>query len=847
MRRSSSMRAALLATTPILAVPAYAQTNPTPSAATVEATQATTPDPADDQTADIVVTGQTTRNRPLITSSADITLADRATIDRKAPRALADLLELVPGIFVEGTAGAVSNNYSVRGLQGGGQRFVQLEEDGLPITYSGGGADFYFDQDLTIDRLEAVKGGSSGVLTVNGAGATINFISKSPNFKEPEAIARVTAYDYGMRRGDFYYSQPLSSNLAFNVGGSIQSNPGVRKNPFDYAGWRLKGALEYRFDDGGYVRITAKGSNVENAYYAGQPYQLVDGEIRGVSGLGTQYSNIGGDAFADIAVPVSTFAHPSGFRDFNFRDGVKVKTAQIRLDIEKPVNDSLTLFARTRYFKYSYDFNGLFPGSGTGNAGLTSAVNYLTPGAASPINSLLTLGARAYPTATRFGIKNLKTGVILGSNQTAELNALNGNGFLQRTSLNHDYNDSKDFGLNAGGTWSIESGSIKNSLTGGVMYYNTWGRQDQSATASVLNDVKTNSDIYDVVALDASNQVVGVLSNNGLVSYGDWGAGIRGGESSNVSLYVNDEFAIGDLRIDGGVRWEHMAATRLDGQSAASNQPVQPGVGGVLRDVGSTYNGVIVTTKGSTSQAAYTLGVNYLFTPNLAVYARYANGFQSGGIDPSTTIELYEAGVRFQYGRFISGSVTAFRTNFRNQNYNFADPTNPTIQANINADLRTNGVEVDVALKPTTWFSLDLQGVFQDPKLLNLQINGANQAGFEGNRPERTPATLFTITPSLKLPNGAGEFYGRYKYIGKIFADAGNGVALPSYGVTSVGITLNLSDRMQLNLNADNVFNVLGLTEGNPRQGQTQAITDGFFYARGIVGTTFGGSLTFRF
>jgi len=147
------------------------------------ATDASAPAAQDDAADEgqIVVTGQTTPNRPLITASADITLANRELIDQKAPRSTADLLEMVPGIFVEATAGAVSNNYSVRGLQGGGQRFVQLEEDGMPILYGGGGADFFFDQDLTIDRLEAVKGGSSGVLTVNGAGATINFISKAVN------------------------------------------------------------------------------------------------------------------------------------------------------------------------------------------------------------------------------------------------------------------------------------------------------------------------------------------------------------------------------------------------------------------------------------------------------------------------------------------------------------------------------------------------------------------------------------------------------------------------------------------------------------------------------------------
>ena len=833
-----TIRAALLASAACLSGPVMAQ----------ESTNAPATTAADETGGqEIIITGQTTRNRPLITASADITLASEADIARKAPKSTAELLELVPGIFVEGTAGAISNNYSVRGLQGGGQRFVQLEEDGLPILYSGGGADFFFDQDLTIERLEAVKGGSSGVLTVNGAGATINFISRKPNFKEAEGIARITAYDYGLKRADFYYSQPLADNLSFNVGGYIQSNPGVRENPFDYQGWRLKGALEYRFDGGGSIRLSAKGGQVENAYYATQPYAFNNGKPGGIPSLGTQFGNVGGDAFANIAVPVSTFVEPSGFRDFRYRDGVKVKTAQIRLDVDKPISDSVDLFLKTRYFKYSYDFNGLFPGSGTGNAGLTSAVNYLTPGASSPINSLLTAGSLAFPTATRFGIKNLRTGVLIGSNQTAALAALNGNGFLQRTTLNHDYVSGKDFGINAGGRWEFESGGFKNSLTAGVMYYNVKRSQNQSATASVVNDVRTNSDIYDIVALDANNNVVGTLSDNGLVSYGDWGAGIRDRDDSTISLYVNDELAIGDLRIDGGIRWESDKATARDGNSAAVNQPVQPGVVGVIRNVGSTFDGTFTTRKMTREKAAYTVGANYQFTPNLAVYARYANGFQTNNVDPTTTIELYEAGVRFQYGRLINGSVTAFRTNFRNQNYNFADPVNPAVQSNISADLRTNGVEINMLVRPIEWFAVDFQGVFQDPKLVNLAINGANQAGFEGNRPERTPAQLFTITPTAQLPNGLGEIYARYKYIGKIFADAGNGIALPSYGVTSLGVTLNVSERLQASFNVDNVFNVVGLTEGNPRQGQTQAITDGFFYARGIVGTTYGGSITLKF
>jgi len=836
----AGVRVALLASAAMLPLAAQAQT-----AATDASAPAAQDDAADE--GQIVVTGQTTPNRPLITASADITLANRELIDQKAPRSTADLLEMVPGIFVEATAGAVSNNYSVRGLQGGGQRFVQLEEDGMPILYGGGGADFFFDQDLTIDRLEAVKGGSSGVLTVNGAGATINFISKAVNHEQAEGAVRFTGYNYGLKRADGYYSQPITDKLAFSVGGYFQSSPGVRKNTNDYTGWRIKGALEYKFDDGGYIRLSGKGGNMKNAYYADQPYRFQNGDPEGVPSLDTQFGNVGGRSFSNIAVPVSTNAHSSGFREFNYDDGIVSKTWQARLDFEKPVSDSITLFGHGRYLDYSYDFNGLFPGSGTGNAGLTSAVNYLTPGTSSPINDLLTLGQAAFPTTVRYGIKNLRTGQVIGSNQTALLNALNGNGFLQRTTLNHDAIDAYDLGFNVGGRWNFESGSFKNSLTAGVMYYKTKRDQDQSATASVVNDVRTNSDVYDIVALNANNQVIGTLSDNGLVSYGDWGAGIRSRQDSSLSLYVNDEFSIGDLHIDAGVRWEHDSATAWDGNQAAVNQPVQPGTAGVLPTVGSTWDGTYAVRKANKKAVAYTVGANYLITPNFSIYARYANGFQMNNVDPITGIELYEAGLRYQMGRLLSASATVFRTNFRNQNYNFADPVNPSQQSNINADLRTNGVELNLNVRPVDAFSIDFQGVFQEPKLVNLAINGANQAGFEGNRPERTPAKLFTITPSYKLPNGLGEIYGRYKYIGKIYADAGNGVALPSYGVTSVGASFNLSKQLQLSVNADNIFNVIGLTEGNPRQGQTQAITDGYFYARGIVGATYGGTITFKF
>ncbi len=841
-----SVRALLLSgTAALFTVPAMAQTSPAGSSQAADQLDDTTPGEEGDV---IIVTGQTTRDRPLITSSADITIATREDIDRRAPRSTADLLELVPGIFVEGTAGELSNNYSVRGLQGGGQRFIQLEEDGLPVIYQGGGADFFFQPDLTIERLEAVKGGTSGILTVNGAGATINFISRRANFDEAEGIARITAYDYGLKRADLYFSAPIiADKLAFSVGGYIQSNPGVRNNPFDYDGYRLKGALEYKFDNGGFVRLSGRLGDIKAAYYATQPYAYEDGEPAGIPGLDPQEDSIGGEAFARISVPVSTFVEADGFRDFRMTEGVRVKTKQIRLDFEMPVTDTIDVFARGRYLDLSYDFNGIFPGSGTGNAGLASAVTYLTPGPDSPINGLLTAGSAAFPTATRFGIRNLRTGVVTGSDQTGALNGLNGNGFLQQTTLNHDFQEGDDFGTNFGARWEYDGAGFSNSLTVGALYFNVSRFQNQSATATAVNDVKNNSDLYDIVALDDANAVIGTLSDNGLISYGNWGAGIRRRDDESFSLYANDEIAIGDLRIDAGIRWENLDSRADDGNNAAVNQPVPAGVGGVVRDVGSTFDGTFTTRERSQDEIAWTVGVNYLLTDSFSVYARYANGFQTNNVDPITKIELYEAGVRYSYGRLVNASATVFQTNFDEQFYNFIDPSDPTQQTAFLADLQTRGVQFDIQINPIDWFQLNATGVFQDPTLNNLRLNGVADSTFDGNRPERTPKTLYTIQPTFILPDGLGDLYANYKYIGDIFADSGNGVSLPAYGVTSVGLNLNLTEQLELSLNAENIFDEIGLTEGNPRQGQRQNADSGFFYARGIVGPTYGGSLTLRF
>lgn len=808
---------------------------------------------------EIVVTGSTSK-RTLLDASVAITLVNRQQLEQKAPRSTADVLETVPGFFVEGTAGPVSNNYSVRGLPGGGSNFVRLIEDGMPLLYGGLNDDEVLQYDLSYDRVEAIQGGTSGILTQNAAGASVNFISRKLNFDHGGGLARIQGTTYGDKRADLWYSAPLGKGLAFAVSGYVDSTPGVRDSPFTYSTWRVKAQLQKQFDDGGFIGLTYKHWDEHDPYYADQPYSFNNGKIGGVPSLGTQFGNIIGAGFGRIVMPDSCAANECT-RTFNLLEGVHPKGDLYRIDIDKPITDTISFFGRARYTNTTFAFNGVFAGSGTGNAGLASAVDYLTYSSASPIYSLLQLGQAAFPAATQFGIKSLSDGTIIPASNATALNALNGNGLLQQTVLNRQVVTQHDFGSDFGFRWNAQGSSWRNSLTVGAMIYSYKQWNDQSGVSTLVNDVRNNSNIYDIVALDAGNNVVGTLSNNGMISYGDWGSGINNTRLDSQSIYFNDEFVYNDkLHLDFGLRYEHEHTTAHSGNSAAEMIPSD--IGGVVRTNPNAFDGTYSLSSGSENPINYTIGANYVFNPTFSLYARYAHSYQTQGVNPKPTgLTLYEAGVTYS-GYGLLGTVRGFRTEFKDlSSGGGVVPDNPNLSQGFFADTHTNGVDLDVFYRPTFEglhaFSIHGQLTYQKTKFVNVRtgvidINGQDISSqvdtfYDGKTPGRTPDWLFTITPQFDLPNGLGNIYARYKRVGRIFADDGDQLALPGYNVLTLGAEFAIRHDITLNVSVDNVTNSRGLTEGNPRQGFTQAVVNGYFYGRGIIGTNALGSISFAF
>lgn len=810
---------------------------------------------------EIVITGTTSKDRTVLTSSADVVPISTTDLQVKAPRATDEVLELIPGMFVEDTAGAVSNNYSVRGLPGGGQAFVQMMEDGLVIAYPGtGNPDELFSYDINVKTVEAVLGGSSGVLTPNGAGATINWITRKPNFAAEESIFRVSTTTYADRRADFYYSHPITSDVAFNFGGYLENNRGTRDAGITYGTYHLKGEIEQKWDNGASVILSGKIGDQHDPYYADMPYQIVNGSVHSFPGTDGRNDNIGGPAFGYIGIPTSCVN--GCYRTFSLDKGIEATTHQIRIDGDLPLAGGWDLFAKARFLNFRWDFNGLFPGSGSGNAGLDTGVNYLNPANPnSPIASLLTAGAAAFPGTAAFGIKDLTTGQIISGNDTAALNALNGNGVLQETWLNHQLLWGRDFGSNVGARWDLSTDQLVNSMTVGVLYNTDHRYNDQSSTAHVVNGVTSQSHIYDVVALNGAGNVIGTLTDHGLVSYGDWGTGIWNNDFRSLSGYINNEMTLNqNLHIDAGVRVEKIDDTAYQGNSSPTQMGGQfSGVTGPATDL---FDGTYAVSDSSHAKSAESLGVNYTFANNLAVYGQWELGMQmdGGGSSPSnrpTSVTLYEAGVRYS-GYGVIGSVGLFQTNLDNNQGGCFDPNFPTaVSCNLAYDVQSRGLEYDLRYRPLDQLEFGLQGVYQQPKLTNpietliltagaapMAITGSQ---YDGNYDDRTPRWLATLNAAY-LVAGRGRVYVTYRYIGSQYVDIANQLLLPGYSILNAGFTFDLTPKLNLNVSGQNLTNEIGMTEGNPRQGVfAQSVINGSFYGRSIAGANGLVMLTYTF
>ena len=245
-------RTLLLATsTMLLTAPAFAQG--------VTAEQATADTSANDE---IIVTA-VARSANRLDSSVSVSSLNADAIATASPRSAAELFRNLPGIRSESSGGEGNANIQSRGIpiSTGGAKFLQLQEDGLPILEYGdiafGNADIFLRTDLNIARVESVRGGSASTFASNSPGGVINLISRT-GLEEGGSVQGTVGLDYGEYRIDAVYGGSLTDSVRFNVGGFYRAGEGPRRAGYNgNKGGQIKGNVTKTFD-GGYFRLNFK-------------------------------------------------------------------------------------------------------------------------------------------------------------------------------------------------------------------------------------------------------------------------------------------------------------------------------------------------------------------------------------------------------------------------------------------------------------------------------------------------------------------------------------------------------------------------------------------------------------
>ncbi|MDH7639343.1 TonB-dependent receptor domain-containing protein [Sphingomonas oryzagri] len=248
--------------------PVFAQAAPAPADAPITPSGAAPASGAltNAQSGNEIVVTAAPGDRSRFKTSSSISQISNDSIKNFTPRSIAEVLRAIPGIQTAANAGPGGNaNIGVRGIpvSTGGSEYVGIQEDGLPVVLFGdmnfGNNDYWIRFDDTVDRVEAIRGGSASTFSSQSPGAVINYISRTGQH-DGGGIAYTEGLDFRQHRVDFDYGGHLSPTLHYNVGGYWEKGAGPSNISYDVLnGYQVKANVTKDLpDDRGYVRILFK-------------------------------------------------------------------------------------------------------------------------------------------------------------------------------------------------------------------------------------------------------------------------------------------------------------------------------------------------------------------------------------------------------------------------------------------------------------------------------------------------------------------------------------------------------------------------------------------------------------
>ncbi|WPR71801.1 TonB-dependent receptor [Flavobacterium sp. NG2] len=764
---------------------------------------------------DVVITG-VINPRAKVKSSVSITSLNVSEIEQSAPRSTAEIFRTIPGIRSESSGGDGNSNISVRGvpISSGGSKYLQIQEDGLPVLLFGdiafATADIFTRFDRNVARVEAIRGGSASTLASNSPGGIINFISKTGK-KDGGSLSTTFGLDYNNFRTDMDYGAKIGDDLYFHVGGFYRAGEGVRNTgATSNNGGQVKFNITKEFEKGS-ITVYTKFLNDKAVAYMPMPVKVTG------TNANPTWGNVDGYDATKGALQSIYLNHNLGLgsdgqlRRANVSDGMNPVSKSIGASANFDLNQDWKVSDNFRYSSNSGGFISPFPSQ------VASASTIAT-----------SFGAGSTLTYANDGTAfNTPNGLVARIHMfDTQLNNLDN--FMNDLRITRKFDK---VGITAGYFKSIQNISM------------SW------LWNSYLQEVSDNNPRL----LNVKNAGGALLSDNGLYAYGTpfWGNLARNYDTQyNVSApYINVSVDATDkLSLEGGLRYDKGLVT---GSFA----------GGVSKQFDINNDGVISAPENKVfaidnanatavdydyDYVSYTLGANFLINKSQSVFARVSKGASAkadrilfSGLDylDGNKINALDFLTQAEVGykqKFSNGYVyaTAFHSKTDEQG-GFEATSNSIIKNNY----KSYGLELETAYNVNDNLSLVGGLTYTKAEI----ISGTN----DGNQPRRQPKLMYNFIPSYKFGGDKNSF--GLSFIGqtKSFAQDSNQLVMNGYvivnGFVEVGITKGLS----LNLSANNLFDTLAITESE--EGNITENTVNYVRARALTGRSLSMALNYRF
>jgi len=785
------------------------------------------------------------KGRDMLDSAISASSFDGVEIDKLGMPSIAEILRNVPGIRAEAVSGEGNASYSIRGLPlaATGSKFLQFQEDGMPVIEFGDlnffGSDVFMRADLNLAQVQTIRGGSASTFSSNSPGGVINFISKTGE-TEGGAVQVSTGLDYDSKRFDFDYGGKLSDSLRFHFGGFYRQGEGPRETGYDaLKGGQIKVNLTKTFS-GGYIRLYGKFLDDRTPTYLQMPIRVGGTNAKPV------YSNVANfDIRKDVIASnnissIVTFDGDNQLVRDDMRDGSHPVVKTVGLDAQFDVGD-WTISEKARYSNIHGRVMQNFP--------LTVA----------PATALL----------ASYGGSLAKLSYATGPNKgqvIASPAALNGNGLMAYSlfmdvHLNSLDNVSND--IRASKVWKFGSADLTTTFG----YYHS----SQQLDADWLFD----SAVTDVVGggrsslLDITDALGRKQTQDGYFAYS--AQIVTTGYHRTYDLdyttdapYASFNFKTGKLAVGGSVRYDFgKVKGSVYGSELGGGRPATISYDinndGVISLAEQRVAVLPLTQPGAVDYSykyvSYSLSANYRFAEELSAFARYSRGGRAAAdriqftpamsyttgapVDPASkydAVKQAEAGVKFRKDN-LELYLTGFwaKTGERNMQINSNAAGQVQVQ-NIVRQYKAVGAEFEGAY---SWgpFKLTAGATYTDAEISSDLVDKT----VVGNTPRHQANFIFALTPQYdtELFSVGANIVGTTGS----FAQDTNQLKMPGYTTVNAFLQVRPAEGFQLSLNANNLFNVLGLAEVT----QASIPASGVVTARAINGRTLSATARFSF